>query len=212
MPRYWGFWTRGKLDLLRRYLDAFTTASKASQRSCTSISSAVSPRKRERLTNEDLDRTRHGYAHDANAPFRPAALLRARPFASGLGLALRPCIRQDRDYEVVPGDCNTTSARVASLESVHWAPTFVFVDPNGPDIHWSTLDVISKFKKPNLSKPEIWLPLGRGMCHTSTLPTDGTVRPRGRRQARPHVRQLPQLAQRSTRLGYRVLSNPRYRS
>lgn len=28
MARYWGFWTRGKLDLLRRYLDAFTTASK----------------------------------------------------------------------------------------------------------------------------------------------------------------------------------------
>jgi hypothetical protein len=28
MPRYWGFWTRGKLELLQRYLDAFTTASK----------------------------------------------------------------------------------------------------------------------------------------------------------------------------------------
>ena len=27
MTRYWGFWTRGKLDILRRYLDAFTTAS-----------------------------------------------------------------------------------------------------------------------------------------------------------------------------------------
>lgn len=29
MARYWGFWTRGKLDILRRYLDAFTTASKS---------------------------------------------------------------------------------------------------------------------------------------------------------------------------------------
>ena len=29
MARYWGFWTRGKLDLLRRYLDAFTTACKS---------------------------------------------------------------------------------------------------------------------------------------------------------------------------------------
>ncbi len=29
MARYWGFWTRGKLDLLRRYLDAFTTAAKS---------------------------------------------------------------------------------------------------------------------------------------------------------------------------------------
>lgn len=26
--RTWGYWTRGKLDLLRRYLDAFTTTTK----------------------------------------------------------------------------------------------------------------------------------------------------------------------------------------
>ena len=28
MARRWGFWTRGKLDILRDYLDAFTTATK----------------------------------------------------------------------------------------------------------------------------------------------------------------------------------------
>ena len=31
MAREWGFWTRGKLQMLRDYLDAFTTASKSSQ-------------------------------------------------------------------------------------------------------------------------------------------------------------------------------------
>ena len=28
MARTWGYWTRGKLDILRLYLDAFTTATK----------------------------------------------------------------------------------------------------------------------------------------------------------------------------------------
>ena len=28
MARTWGYWTRGKLDILRAYLDAFTTATK----------------------------------------------------------------------------------------------------------------------------------------------------------------------------------------
>jgi three-Cys-motif partner protein len=32
MARSWGFWTQYKLDLLQRYLDAFTTATKKSEK------------------------------------------------------------------------------------------------------------------------------------------------------------------------------------
>jgi hypothetical protein len=31
-PRSWGYWTEGKLDLLTKYLDAFTTATKKKAR------------------------------------------------------------------------------------------------------------------------------------------------------------------------------------
>jgi three-Cys-motif partner protein len=76
----------------------------------------------------------------------------------------------------VPGDCNETiTAELASLRSANWAPTFAFVDPNGPDIHWSTLKALSTFKKPGRTKTEIWLLLAAGMF-IRTLRKDGRVR------------------------------------
>jgi three-Cys-motif partner protein len=175
MPRYWGFWTRGKLDLLRRYLGAFTTASKSQTEILYLDLFGGQPRNRERLTNEDLDGSARIALTTADAPFSRLRFFELEPFASRLRTALEDEF-SGRDFEVVPGDCNTTiHAVLASLEPVNWAPTFVFVDPNGPDIHWSTLESISMFKKPNLTKPEIWLLLAAGMF-IRTLPTDGAVR------------------------------------
>jgi three-Cys-motif partner protein len=175
MPRYWGFWTRGKLDLLRRYLDAFTTASKSQSEILYLDLFGGQPKNRERLTNEDLDGSARIALATEDAGFSRLRFFELEPFASRLRTALEAQY-SGRDFEVVPGDCNTTiHAALASLEPVNWAPTFVFVDPNGPDIHWTTLEVISKFKKPNLSKPEIWLLLAAGMF-IRTLPTDGAVR------------------------------------
>src|SRR5205807_2861248 len=55
MARYWGFWTRGKLDLLRRYLDAFTTASKNVHERIYLDLFGGQPANRERVTEADLD-------------------------------------------------------------------------------------------------------------------------------------------------------------
>lgn len=55
MARYWGFWTRGKLDLLRRYLDAFTTASKSQDEIIYLDLFGGQPTNRQRLTDENLD-------------------------------------------------------------------------------------------------------------------------------------------------------------
>ncbi len=175
MPRYWGFWTRGKLDLLRRYLDAFTTASKSQSEILYLDLFGGQPRNRERLTNEDLDGSARIALTTTEASFSRLRFFELEPFASQLRTVLEAEFGS-RDFEVVPGDCNSTIRSVlASLESVNWAPTFVFVDPNGPDIHWSTLESISKFRKPKLTKPEIWLLLAAGMF-IRTLPTDGAVR------------------------------------
>ncbi len=58
---------------------------------------------------------------------------------------------------------------------MNWAPTFAFIDPNGPDVHWSTIEALAKFKKAGRTKTEIWLLLAAGMF-IRTLPTDGAVR------------------------------------
>jgi three-Cys-motif partner protein len=175
MARYWGFWTRGKLDLLRRYLNAFTTASKGQPEILYLDLFGGQPTNRDRLTNEDLDGSARIALTTTDAPFSRLRFFELEPFASRLRESLATDF-SGRDFEVVSGDCNTTiHGALASLEPFNWAPTFVFVDPNGPDIEWSTLEVIFRFKKPHLTKPEIWLLLAAGMF-IRNLRTDGTVR------------------------------------
>lgn len=175
MARYWGFWTRGKLDLLRQYLDAFTTASKSQQEIIYLDLFGGQPQNRERLTEEDFDGSARIALAVDDASFSRLRLFELEPFASGLQAALEADF-PGRDFEVVPGDCNDTIApALASLGSVNWAPTFAFVDPNGPDIHWSTLETLSKFKKQGRTKTEIWLLLAAGMF-IRTLRKDGRVR------------------------------------
>lgn len=175
MARYWGFWTRGKLDLLRRYLDAFTTASKGQPEILYLDLFGGQPQNRERLTEAGLDGSARIALTTTDSPFSRLRFFELEPFASRLRSALAIEF-VDRDFEVVPGDCNMTiSAALTGLSAVNWAPTFAFVDPNGADVHWSTLAAISQFKKPALTKPEIWLLLAAGMF-IRTLRADGTVR------------------------------------
>ncbi len=78
MPRYWGFSTRGKLDLLRRYLDAFTTASKAQPEIVYLDLFGGQPQNRERLTEADLDGSSPIALDDDRCPIQPIAVLRTR--------------------------------------------------------------------------------------------------------------------------------------
>lgn len=175
MARYWGFWTRGKLDLLRRYLDAFTTASKSQPEILYLDLFGGQPQNRERLTGENLDGSARIALATTDPPFSRLRFFELEPFASRLRTALAADF-PGREFEVVPGDCNVTiGPALASLSSVRWAPTFAFVDPNGPDVHWSTLEAISTFKRGTRTKAEIWMLLAAGMF-IRTLATDGSVR------------------------------------
>ena len=41
---------------------------------------------------------------------------------------------------------------------MNWAPTFAFVDPDGPQCQWSTLELLSSFKvSTSKTKAEFWL-------------------------------------------------------
>jgi three-Cys-motif partner protein len=176
VERYWGFWTRGKLDLLRRYLDAFTTASslKANERVYLDLFGGQ-PLNRERVTLADLDGSAKIALSIDNPPFTRLRFFELQPYAGRLRSSL-VAHHHGRDFDVIPGDCNRTIAEaLTSLRPYWWAPTFAFVDPNGPDIHWSTLEALASFKKPTTTKTEIWLLLAVGMF-TRTLRVDGDVR------------------------------------
>lgn len=63
-----------------------------------------------------------------------------------------------RDIKAVPGDCNLTiQSALAELDSVRWAPTFAFIDPNGPDFHWTTLKALAEHKRGSRYKVELWI-------------------------------------------------------
>lgn len=175
MARYWGFWTRGKLDLLRRYLDAFTTASKSQGEILYIDLFGGQPMNKERLTEQDLDGSARIALNVGQAPFSRLRFFELEPYASRLRESLQSAF-PGRDLDVVAGDCNKTiTSALDSLADVNWAPTFAFVDPNGADVHWSTLDTLANFKKPGRTKTEIWLLLAVGMF-TRTLRVDGSVR------------------------------------
>ena len=53
--RSWGYWTRGKLDILERYLDAFTTTKFKSSERIYLDAFAGEPENRDRLTGESID-------------------------------------------------------------------------------------------------------------------------------------------------------------
>jgi three-Cys-motif partner protein len=173
MTRYWGFWTRGKLDLLRRYLNAFTTASKSQPERLYLDLFGGQPTNRERLTEADLDGSAR-IALRADPPFTRLRFCEQEPFASRLRTSLEAGF-PGRQFEVVAGDCNQTIWTVLDgLSAVNWAPTFAFVDPNGPDIHWSTLEALSRFRKQGLTKVELWILVAAG-TFIRNLRTDGTV-------------------------------------
>ena len=182
MERYWGFWTKGKLAMLREYLDRFTTTTKEKSTEVLYLDVfGGQPENRERYTNETLDGSSRIALSINDPPFTRLRFFELEPYATRLDNALRSEF-MDRDFAIISGDCNETiHGALADLESVNWAPTFAFVDPNGPNMHWTTLEALARFKRSRPYKVEIWLLLAVGMF-TRNLPVNGNIRDSDARQ------------------------------
>ena len=85
-----------------------------------------------------------------------------------------------RDWLVYPGDSNDTIHQaLADLRAADagWAPTFAFIDPNGPHYTWHTLQVLAGHKGPKAkTKVELWM-LFPDPLFVRLLPRTGEVRP-----------------------------------
>lgn len=175
MPRSWGYWTRGKLDVLRRHLDAFTTASKGVSERIYLDLFAGEPSNTERFTGEPIEGSARIALATDDPPFTRLRFFELSPRAGRLQAQIDAEFL-GRDARVIPGDCNDTiHDALRELRPLNWAPTFAFIDPNGPNFRWSTLEALAAFKRPGYSKVELWILFPAGLA-TRMLPVDGGVR------------------------------------
>jgi three-Cys-motif partner protein len=177
-PRTWGYWTRLKLGLLADYLDAFTTASKNKSTEYVYLDAfAGEGAGIDRISGEEFAGSARIAAEIEDPPF---TRLRYFELANDAADALRAALQRDypgRDIEVVPGDCNETMpGLLRDLQPFRWAPTFAFLDPDGMELRWSTLELLASHKagyrrsEAREFKVELWMlfPSG-GLLRTLAL-------------------------------------------
>ncbi len=144
--RYWGHWTRDKLDILRGYLNEFTTAGKNKSEEFIYLDLFAG-----RIENiqsyfeEKFDGSTIIALKTNNPPFTRLRFFEKEHFQE-LQEGLKDY--KDRDVIVIPGNCNEKIYEVLrDLSEYSWAPSFAFIDPNGPDCHWATLEALANFRK-----------------------------------------------------------------
>ncbi len=157
MGRAWGIWTKGKLDVLRRYLDAFTTATKFKAKKTIYIDAfAGEAKNRDRLTGEALDGSARIALSVSDPPFSILRFFESERNAPMLESVLRHDF-PDRDFKLRGGDSNElVPSELELLKQFSWAPTFAFIDPNGMEAKWKTLVALADFKKGQKWKAELF--------------------------------------------------------
>jgi three-Cys-motif partner protein len=145
--RTWGYWTRAKLEILDKYLRAFARASKGASERIYLDAFAGEGRGIDRLTGEEFQGLARIALEVEDPPFTKLRYFELPPHAAGLERRLHEEY-PDRDVVVYPGDCNEAITEVlADLKDFKWAPTFAFLDPDGMELAWSTLEVLADHKK-----------------------------------------------------------------
>ena len=177
--RHWGYWTEGKLDLLDRYLDRFTTATKRSPACVYLDLFAGQPQNLNRITGEEILGSARIAIETDEPPFARIDLFELEDRAAALEAELRGRY-PSAPFTVHPGDCNQTIRSVLDEikgADLAWAPTFAFIDPDGPNCHWTTLQALATHKPAtSKTKVEMWLLFPAGLS-TRMLPTSGEIRP-----------------------------------
>jgi three-Cys-motif partner protein len=163
-PRSWGYWTEGKLDILAKYLDRFTTATKnRAQQRIYLDAFAGEPTGTSRTTGMEVRGSARLALEVKDPPFDRCYFFELRHKAD----ALREELLRNfpgRDIRVEGGDCNKkipdTLATLRS-ERLGWVPTFAFLDPDGMELRWDTIREFAAHKlrgpRPSRFKVELWV-------------------------------------------------------
>lgn len=194
--RSWGYWTRAKLAILADYLPAFVTASSGRATEFVYLDAfAGEGRGVDRLTGEEFN----GSSRIALEVAEAGGFTRLRYFeqaARARELEEKFIVEYPgRDIKVYGGDCNVEIPKALDeLNALRWAPTFAFIDPDGMEFAWETLQRLADHKRGYRSvsstkreyKVELWL----------LFPTSGIIRT----LALDSRKMRPQDEERATRL------------
>jgi three-Cys-motif partner protein len=172
--RSWGFWTEAKLSILDGYLDSFVTASSGQTERIYLDAFAGEGAGLSRLTGEEFKGSARIALEVRSPGFTRYHFFEMRRRARELATRLR-AEYPGREITVHGGDCNTTlPAALTSLRDVRWAPTFAFLDPDGMELAWETLELLANHKRgyraAGSTKPEFKVELWM------LFPTAGIVR------------------------------------
>ncbi len=178
-PTFGGPWTQEKLEILRQYLDAYTTALKNQPFNLNYIDAFAGsgwyrdPGADPSSTYGDFDELREGSATIAleieNRPFDHVIFIEREPsFVSSLNelSASNP----NRNIEVIKGDANEELPIICSdMRASDRA--VVFLDPYATEVDWTTVEAIA-----NTQKIDCWIlfPLSAltRMMDNDAKPTD----------------------------------------
>src|ERR1700684_254135 len=174
--RPWGYWTRLKLAILDDYLPAFLLASAGKSTEFVYLDAfAGEGLGIDRLTGEESNASPRIALETNEAGGFPRLRYSER---AAKAKELQDRLVADypgRDIKVYAGDCNLEIPKALSeLRHLKWAPTFAFVDPDGMELAWRTLECLASHKpgyrssgspKPEY-KVELWL----------LFPTQGLIR------------------------------------
>ncbi len=169
LPSFGGPWTQEKLDILRRYLDAYTSVLREQPSADTPFrltyvdafagSGSYSTSGADQLINYgDFDSFRQGSARIAldiqDRPFdRLLYIEKNHNFIGALESMKRA--NPDRDIKVINQDANLILPEICrSMSSLDRA--VIFLDPYAADVDWATVQAIADSKKVDCW---IWFPL-----------------------------------------------------
>jgi three-Cys-motif partner protein len=163
-PRSWGYWTEGKLDILARYLDRFTTTTKYKADARIYLDAfAGEGLGTSRTTSTQFEGSARIGLKVSDPPFDRCYFFELADKAAELERELTRDF-PGRDVRVVPGDCNATiPAALTELrrDNLGWAPTFAFLDPDGMELRWETIKALAAHKQlrqsPSKTKVELWV-------------------------------------------------------
>lgn len=151
-----GWWTEAKLEILRKYLQAFNRASTKARATVYLDLYAGMPTH----TRPDTAGIHDGsttIALEAVPGFTKLVFWELEPTATALRSALKVRRPSDDRWHVVSGDSNATvSDGLTFVTNFRRAPTFAFIDPKGLDVAWTTLEGLAAWRTGG-KKVELWI-------------------------------------------------------
>ena len=156
IPSFGGLWTEKKLEILRRYLDAYTTALKNQRFTLYYVDGFAGAETYSESANEyaEFYEFRHGSARIAleidDRPFDNLVFIEKDTGSAESLLALTNEYRR-RGIEIIQGDANDEVPEVCrSLDDFDRA--VVFLDPWATETSWTTVEAVA-----NTEKIDCWI-------------------------------------------------------